>query len=131
MDCRPKTQASPRGEVDAYIAGFPAEKQTILNAVRAVICETAAEAEERLSYGMPGYYWHGPVAYFAMAKNHLGFYPTPAAIEHFGQELAGYKTSKGAVQFPLGQPVPMDLIRRMVRFKLAENANQGQAHRGE
>jgi uncharacterized protein YdhG (YjbR/CyaY superfamily) len=105
--------------VEEYIAQFPEPVQAILREVRAVVKEAAPGAEERLGYGMPGYYLKGPLVYFAAHKKHIGFYPTPEGIEAFAAELAEYKQSKGAVQFPLDQPMPYELIARMVRARVA------------
>ncbi len=107
--------------VDEYIAGFPQDVQEILNELRAVIKTAAPQAEEKISYQMPAFYFHGNLVYFAAYKKHIGFYPTSSGIEHFKKELAGYEVSKGAVRFPLGKPIPLDLVRRMVDFRVREN----------
>ena len=107
--------------VDEYIAGFPQDVQEILNELRAVIKTAAPQAEEKISYQMPAYSLNGNLVYFAAYKDHVGFYPTSSGIEHFKKELAGYEVSKGAVRFPLGKPIPLDLVRRMVDFRVREN----------
>ncbi len=107
--------------VDEYIAQAPQGVQPILEKIRAVIQETAPQALEKISYKMPGYYDHGQLVWFGLHAQHIGFYPTGSGVEAFKEELSAYKTSKGAVQFPLDQPIPFDLIRRIVQFKLAEN----------
>ncbi len=108
--------------VDAYIAQFPDEVQVLLRQVRAVIREAAPDAAERIGYGMPGFYQNGSLVWYAGFKRHIGFYPKgSSAIEAFQPELSGYKTSKGAIQFPLDHPLPLDLIRRMVQYRLAQN----------
>jgi uncharacterized protein YdhG (YjbR/CyaY superfamily) len=107
--------------VDSYIAQFPEDVQVILRQIRAVIKESAPSAEERISYQMPGFYLHGMLVWFGAHQNHIGFYPTSAGIEAFKKDLSGYKFSKGAVQFPLDQPIPYDLIRKMVLFRVQEN----------
>lgn len=95
--------------------------QDMLRKVRAAISEAAPSAVESISYAMPAYKFNGkPLAYFALNKSHLGFYATPSANTAFREELKEYKSSKGAVQFPLDKPVPYDLIRKMVQFKLRE-----------
>ena len=76
---------------------------------------------------MPAYKWNGPLVYFAAAKNHIGFYPTPSPIEHFKKELAFFKTSKGAIQFPIAKGIPVELVKRIVAFKLEENRNKAGA----
>ena len=86
-----------------------------------MVNEIAPEAEERISYGMPGYYYHGPLVYFAAHRNHIGFYPTPSGIEAFEKELAEYRNAKGSVQFPYKKPMPYDLMRRIIEYRLAEN----------
>ncbi|HHY87664.1 MAG TPA: hypothetical protein GYA06_01915 [Chloroflexi bacterium] len=107
--------------VAEYIAQFPPEVQQILNTLRKMVNEIAPEAEERISYGMPGYYYHGPLVYFAAHRNHIGFYPTPSGIEAFEKELAEYRNAKGSVQFPYKKPMPYDLMRRIIEYRLAEN----------
>ena len=107
--------------IDEYIAQFPQEVQQILNKVRAVIKETAPGATEKISYAMPGFYLNGMLVWFAGHAKYIGFYPTGSGIEAFKKEIAGYKWSKGAVQFPLDQPIPYDLIRKMVKFRMGEN----------
>lgn len=107
--------------VAEYIAQFPPEVQQILNTLRKMVKEIAPEAEERISYGMLGYYYHGPLVYFAAHRNHIGFYPTPSGIEAFEKELAEYRNAKGSVQFPYKKPMPYDLMRRIIEYRLAEN----------
>lgn len=106
--------------VDEYISTAPDELQPVLHKLRALIRETVPNAQERISYGMPGYYLKKPVVYFAYAKAHIGLYPTPSPIVAFAEELRGYKTSKGAIQFPASAELPWDLIRRIVIFRVAE-----------
>lgn len=110
--------------IDEYIAQQPAEVQPILQQIRAVIREAAPEATEKISYQMPTFYLNGNLVHFAAYKQHIGFYPTPSGTEQFEQELSAYKRSKGAVQFPLDQPMPYELIRRMVQFRVAESQNK-------
>lgn len=107
--------------IDEYIAAFPAEIQATLNQLRQVIRAAAPQAAEKISYQMPTFFLHGNLVHFAVHRHHIGFYPAPSGIEAFQQELAGYQTSKGAVQFPLAQPLPLDLIRRMVAYRVQEN----------
>ena len=107
--------------IDEYIARFPADVQQILARVNAVIKESAPEAVEKMSYGMPGYVLRGYLVGFAAHQRHIGFYPTPSGIEAFETELSAYKRSKGAVQFPLDSPIPDDLISTIVKFRVAEN----------
>lgn len=108
--------------VNEYIQSFPKETQEHLEQIRATIQQAAPEAEESISYAMPAYKLHGrPLVYFAAFKNHIGFYATPSGHSEFAEELAKYKQGKGSVQFPLDQPMPLDLIGRMVQFRAAEN----------
>lgn len=108
--------------IDEYIAGFPLEVQTILLKLRAVIRAAAPEATEKISYQMPTYFLNGNLVHFAAFKHHIGFYPTPSAVADFSTELIVYKSAKGSIQFPIDQPLPYDLIERMVRFRVAENS---------
>jgi uncharacterized protein YdhG (YjbR/CyaY superfamily) len=109
---------------DEYIAQFPDDMQKILQKVRAVIKETAPGAVERISYAMPGFYLNGMLVWFAGHSTFIGFYPTGEGIEEFKGELTPYKFSKGAVQFPLDQPIPYDLIRRMVKYRVERNTKK-------
>ena len=108
-------------DIDEYIAGFPPEVQVILEELRATIKKAAPEAQETISYQMPAFKLHGILVYFAAYKNHIGFYPTGSGIEHFKKEVSAYKGSKGTVQFPLNQPIPLDLISKIVKFGVKEN----------
>lgn len=108
--------------VDEYIARFPEDVRDILTRIRATIREAAPEAEERIGYQMPAYYLNGPLIYFAAHKRHIGLYPTPAGTAAFEAELSAYKRAKGSVQFPLDRPIPYDLIGRLVRLRVAQNA---------
>lgn len=110
--------------VDEYLNACPEEIRTILHQLRETIKKAAPSASELISYQMPAYKLNGWLVYFAVNKKHIGFYPTPSGIEHFKEELSGYKFSKGAVQFPLGKPLPFDLVERMVRFRVAENLSK-------
>jgi len=107
--------------IDEYIGTFPADIQTILQELRATIKAAAPEAEEKISYQMPTFYLKGNLVHFAAYKSHIGFYPSPRGIEAFREELSAYKGSKGAVQFPIGEPLPLELISRIVRFRVEEN----------
>ncbi|MBP9041482.1 MAG: DUF1801 domain-containing protein [Anaerolineaceae bacterium] len=113
----------PKGitTIDEYIAMFPSNIQEKLIEMRSVIRATAPQAQEKISYRMPTFTLHGNLVHFAAHQNHIGFYPTPGAIEAFSAELSTYEKSKGAVRFPFDQPIPVDLVRRMVLFRVAEN----------
>jgi uncharacterized protein YdhG (YjbR/CyaY superfamily) len=112
--------------IDEYIALFPAETQKILKEMRAVIKAAAPDAEEKISYQMPTFALKGNLVHFAAYKNHIGFYPAPKGIEEFKAELAAYKGGKGSVQFPIDKPIPYDLIRRIVKFRVSENLEKAQ-----
>lgn len=107
--------------IDAYIAGFPEPVRNDLETVRYTIRKLAPMAEETISYGIPTFKYLGRnLVHFAGFKNHIGLYPTPLAAEAFKKELAAYKTGKGSIQFPLGEPMPIDLISRIVQFRLSQ-----------
>ena len=106
--------------IEAYISLQPEDIQGVLQEMQQVIREEAPEATEKISYQMPTFYLKGNLVHFAAQKHHIGFYPTPSAIEAFKEELSAYKTSKGAVQFPIDKPIPYDLVRRMVRYRVGE-----------
>ena len=107
--------------VDEYIAAFPKNVQEILQEIRQVIRDCAPEAEEEISYQIPAFKLNGILVYFAAFKNHIGFYPRASAIEAFKEKLAAYKISKGTVRFPIDEPIPFDLIKAMVKFRVKEN----------
>jgi uncharacterized protein YdhG (YjbR/CyaY superfamily) len=115
---------TPTTSVDEYIAQCPQEVQPILNKIRAVIKESAPQAVEKISYQMPGFYQHGYLVWFGLHMHHVGFYPTGEGMAAFKEELSSYKTSKGAVQFPLDQPMPYDLIRKIVKHRLSKNLKE-------
>lgn len=107
--------------VDAYIARFPPDVQRKLESIRILIKEAAPNAVEVFSYAMPGFYLNGSLVWYAAFAHHIGFYPTGSGIEAFKDEISHYQWSKGTVQFPLDQPIPSDLIRRIVLFRATEN----------
>ena len=115
---------SQPNEIDLYIRAFPEPVREKLEAIRRFIREEAPEAKEVISYRMPTYQLSGNLVHFAGYARHIGFYPTPSGIETFKAELAAYKNSKGAVQFPIDEALPENLIRRMVRFRVAENTRK-------
>lgn len=110
--------------VDAYIAQFPESTQDLLKQLRNWIKETAPEAEEYIGYGMPAYKFRGALVYFAGYKQHIGFYPTGSGITAFEHKLTTYKTSKGAIQFPLTQPLPETLIKEIVTYRVQQNTEK-------
>ena len=115
------TEKTPDNPIDEYIRGYPAEIQEILQQIRQIIHEAAPEAQEVISYQMPTFTLHGNLVHFAAFQNHIGFYPIPSGIEAFKDELAGYHSGKGSVQFPLDRPIPYDLIRKIVEYRVQEN----------
>jgi uncharacterized protein YdhG (YjbR/CyaY superfamily) len=116
---RAKTPAP--ATVDEYLASFPQEVRRRLETFRAIIRETAPEAKEGISYGMPAYTLNGPLVYFAAHSSHVGLYALPRAVEVFKGELSGYKTSKGTMQFPFDREPPLELLRKIVLFRVKEN----------
>lgn len=106
--------------IDAYISSYDEVVQPILKELRRVIKEEAPDATEKISYQMPTFYLNGNLVHFAVQKNHIGFYPAPSGVAAFKEELTEYKTSKGAIQFPLTKPIPYELVRRIVRFRVEE-----------
>ena len=107
--------------IDEYIAACPAGVRTLLETLRATIRAAAPEAQERISYQIPTFYLDGNLVHFAAFKNHIGFYPTSSGIEAFRSELSAYPCARGTVRFPLDQPLPLPLIRRIVEFRVAES----------
>ena len=112
--------------IDDYIATFPADVQKKLEELRAAIRAAAPTAEEKISYQMPTFALKGNLVHFAAWKTHIGFYPAPSGIAAFQNELAKYANSKGAVQFPLEQPLPLKLISKIVKFRVAENLEKAE-----
>jgi uncharacterized protein YdhG (YjbR/CyaY superfamily) len=107
--------------VDSYISTFDPDTLAKLQMMRQCIRKAAPNAKEIISYRMPAYRYHGVLVYFAGYKNHIGFYPTGSAIKAFKKELSVYKGAKGSVQFPLNQPIPKELVIRIVKFRVKEN----------
>jgi uncharacterized protein YdhG (YjbR/CyaY superfamily) len=106
---------------DEYISNFPKEIQILLQEVRKTIKSAAPNTNEGISYGMPAYKLNGKaLVYFAGYKNHVGFYATPTGHNEFTKELAKYKQGKGSVQFPINEPMPLDLITKIVKFRVSE-----------
>ncbi|MES2134288.1 MAG: DUF1801 domain-containing protein [Bacteroidota bacterium] len=116
-----KTKAATVEDVDTYISRFPEDTQKLLNQIRATIAKAAPKAEEGIGYQMPAYNYFGSLVYFAGYEKHIGFYPTASGIAVFKEELSSYKSSKGAVQFPLDKPLPVKLITTIVKYRVKEN----------
>jgi uncharacterized protein YdhG (YjbR/CyaY superfamily) len=116
--------------MDEYINTFPERVRRILQELRQTIREAAPEAEETINYQIPTFTLHGNLVHFAAFEKHIGFYPTPGGMEAFQKELSSYKQAKGSVQFPIDQPLPLPLIRRIVEFRVKENVERKQKKKG-
>lgn len=114
-------------DIDTYIKDFPADKQKLLLTMRTTIQKAAPKAVEKISYGMPCFFYRGNLVYFAAMKNHIGFYPSSSGVANFQDELKAYHTSKGAIQFPLDKPLPLKLITMIVKFRVLENEDKAAA----
>jgi uncharacterized protein YdhG (YjbR/CyaY superfamily) len=110
--------------IDEYISSFPENIQEKLREIREAIREQAPQAQEKISYQMPTFYLNGNLVHFAACSKHIGFYPTPSGIDSFKDELSKYKSSKGAVQFPLNEQLPIGVIKKIVKFRVEENLNK-------
>lgn len=113
--------------IDEFIAAYPPEVQQILQNIRALIHQVAPEAQEAIKYGIPTFILHGNLVHFSAYQHHIGFYPAPSGIEAFKTDLAPYAGAKGSIRFPLSQPIPYDLIRKIVAFRVAENRAKAQS----
>jgi len=113
--------------IDEYIATFPVEIQSKLQLFRITIRNVAPNAEEVISYGIPAFKLQGMLVWFAAHTNHIGFYPRGSGIEDFKDQLTGYKVSKGTIQFPFNQPLPLELIGKIVKFRVEENLFRAKA----
>ncbi|SJZ63412.1 iron chaperone [Sediminibacterium ginsengisoli] len=108
-------------DIDTYISEFPKEVQVLLQQVRSTIQKAAPGAKEAIKYAMPTFVLNGNLVHFAAFSHHIGFYPAPTGIEAFEKALSPYKTGKGSVQFPIGEPLPLKLITQIVHYRVAEN----------
>ncbi|AHB13839.1 MULTISPECIES: iron chaperone [Dehalococcoides] len=111
---------TPAKSIDNYIQGFPENVQAILKELRQVIREQAPQATETISYGIPTFKLNGNLVHFGAFKNHISFFPTSSGIQAFEKELAPYEISKGTVRFPLNEPIPFSLIKKIVTFRVNE-----------
>jgi uncharacterized protein YdhG (YjbR/CyaY superfamily) len=114
-------------DFDDYLSGRPLRVQQKLKQLRAIVMNAAPGAEAVISYGMPAYKMHGILVYFAAHSHHIGFYPKASGIRAFQKDLSSYTWAKGSVQFPLDKPLPVRLITRIVKFRVAENAGKVRA----
>lgn len=122
-------QTSPK-DIDEYIAGFPSEVQEILEKIRMTIRKAAPGAEEKISYQIPSFTLGGSyLVYLAAYKKHIGLYPAPRGFEEFKKELSVYEGGKGTVRFPLDKPIPFELIRRIVKYRVKETLARVEAKR--
>lgn len=112
--------------IDEYILQFSPDVQEILQSLRNIINESAPEAEEKISWQMPTFYLYGNLVHFAAHKKHIGFYPGASGIETFKHKLSDYKSSKGAVQFPIEKPLPYELITEIVKFRVDKNIKEAE-----
>lgn len=107
--------------IEDYIQNFPENIQKVLQELRQTIHKAAPDAIEIINYGIPTFYLKGNLVHFAAFKNHIGFYPTASGVEAFKENLLAYKTSKGAIQFPLEKPLPFTLISKIVKYRAKQN----------
>jgi len=114
-------ETGKRTVIDEYIGKFPSNVREKLEQMRQTIRKVAPDAEEDIRYGIPTFRLNGNLVHFAAFKNHIGFYPTPAGIEAFHQELSEYEMTKGAIRFPLDKPIPYGLVSRIVKYRVAES----------
>ncbi len=121
-----KSHSDAIRSIDDYIAGFPDGTKRLLEDMRRTIRTAVPDAEEKISYRMPAFYLRGILVYFAAFKNHIGFFPTSSGVEAFKSELASYEVSKGTIRFPLDKPLPLKLIARIVKFRVAENLKKAE-----
>jgi uncharacterized protein YdhG (YjbR/CyaY superfamily) len=122
-----KTDKTTAKTIDEFIANSPKEVQAILKKIRTTIKKAAPNAEETINYGIPTFTLKGNLVHFAGFKSHIGFYPTPSGIEKFKKELSVYEGAKGSVKFPLDQPIPYDLIEKIVKFRVKENLERAES----
>jgi uncharacterized protein YdhG (YjbR/CyaY superfamily) len=126
-----KSKRPAASSVDEYIAAHPPEVQKMLSLLRETIRDAAPEAEEAISYQIPTFRYHGNLVHFAAWKSHISFYPTSSGIQHFAKELSAFVVSRGTVHFPLHQPMPAGLVRRIVEFRAEENRRRAEASGGQ
>lgn len=118
-----KSESTPT-TIDAYVSGFPEDVQAILQKIRRIISDAAPDAEEAIKYQIPTFVLGGNLVHFAAFEKHIGFYPTPSGIEQYKDALSAYNSAKGSVQFPLDSPIPYNLIKRIVKFRVKESRDK-------
>ena len=119
-----KKEKPTYADIDDYIHAFPPDIQKKLTQIRRLIKKTVPEAEEKISYQMPAFFLHGVLVYFAAFKDHISFFPTASGIAAFKSEIQAYKNAKGTVQFPLDKPIPLQLIKKIVAYRVKQNKNK-------
>ena len=119
-----RTSSATPATIDAYIEDFPAAVQARLEKVRATIRKNAPEATEKISYRIPSFDFNGNLVHFAGYENHIGFYPGAGGIAEFKDQLKKYKSGKGSVQFPHAEPLPLQLVGEITRFRVRQNAEK-------
>jgi len=107
-------------DIDQYIEGFPEETRKILTQIRETVREAAPEAVETIKYGMPAFTLNGNLIYFAAYKNHIAIYPAPSGNNAFNKEISSYRASKSSLRFPADKPIPSDLLRKIIKFRIME-----------
>ena len=110
--------------IDEFISSYPKDVQDILQELRQTIAKAAPEAKEKISYGIPTFTLHGNLVHFSAYESHIGFYPGAGAIVDFKKDLKPYETSKGTVRFPIDQPIPFPLIRKIVLYRVKQNTQK-------
>lgn len=110
--------------IDEYIEACPEEIHGLLQEIRRTIQGAAPEANEKIAYGIPTFTFHGNLVHFGGFKDHIGFFPTASGVEAFKEELGDYAVSKGTVRFPLDKPLPLDLVRKIVKFRTKQNLDR-------
>jgi uncharacterized protein YdhG (YjbR/CyaY superfamily) len=120
---RPMTKVEFKS-IDEYIAAQPETVQSLLQEIRSAIALAAPNAAQKISYQMPTFYLNGNLVHFAACEKHIGFYPTASGVKAFEKELTGYKHAKGSIQFPSDRPLPITLIRKIVKFRVEENSKK-------
>ncbi|MDR2825072.1 MAG: DUF1801 domain-containing protein [Prevotellaceae bacterium] len=116
--------------IDEYIMGFEPVIQKTLNELRNFIKTEAPEATEKISYGMPTFYLKGNLVHFAAFKDHYGFFPSPSGINEFAEELAPYRTGKGTLCFPFNKPIPWDILKKVIQYRVEENSKKKESKKG-
>ena len=117
--------------VDDYLSSLEENQKNILEELRKAIKKAAPEAKELISYNMPAFKFHGILIYYAIYKKHVGLYPASNTFGAFSEELKGYETSKGTIRFPVEKPLPLDLIERIVKFRVDENVEKEKTSKGK